>query len=160
MSGRRDAEALASDLRVAVDSLAEDLQTLSESLEQLATHMDETEERLARRSNEMLLSGALAQRPPAGVADRIFVSDDEPRLYYDLGSAWVSPGVIRIFTPAVVAAQRSVTLAVAMTTATYFVVVEMTWWSAWRWTTKTATTLTIDFAVPAPAGAQLRVGLL
>src|SRR5215475_6799766 len=76
LSGSASPVALARDLQKAVASLAEDIGALAESMARLSRHLDDVEDRLAHRVNDMILSGLLAERPPAGVADRIFFEID------------------------------------------------------------------------------------
>ena len=75
-------------------ALRADLEALRQAQEALRRQIDDMEDRIVRRLNEMLLSGTLAQRPAAGVADRIYWATDQAsgsRLSFDTGSAWVNP---------------------------------------------------------------------
>lgn len=75
-------------------ALRADLDALREANRTLRKQIDDMEDRIVRRLNEMLLSGTLAQRPAAGVADRIYVATDQAagsRLRIDSGTAWIAP---------------------------------------------------------------------
>lgn len=75
-------------------ALRADLDALRKANEALRKQLDDMEDRIVRRVNEMVLSGTLAQRPTAGVADRIYWATDQAsgsRLSFDTGSAWVNP---------------------------------------------------------------------
>lgn len=72
----------------------EDMQALRRTIEQLVLVVEQLEDRLSRRLNEMLISGTLANRPAAAIADRIYMSTDQAagsRLAYDSGTAWLAP---------------------------------------------------------------------
>ena len=74
--------------------LRRDLDALRDGLRHLTEQVNGMEERIVRRLNEMVLSGTLAQRPAAGVADRIYVSTDQAvgaRMVFDNGTAWIAP---------------------------------------------------------------------
>ena len=71
-----------------------DVRALYDFVGALQREIQELYKTLARRSNEMLLSGTLANRPDAGIQDRIYFATDQAvgsRLTYDDGTAWVAP---------------------------------------------------------------------
>lgn len=75
-------------------TLAANQQALLRFAVDLQQQLAEAYKVLSKRSNEMLVSGPLAQRPTAGVQDRIFFATDQApgaRVYYDTGSAWTQP---------------------------------------------------------------------
>lgn len=75
-------------------ALRADLEALREANRALRKQLDDMEDRIVRRVNEMLLSGTLAQRPAAGVADRIYQATDQAagsRMTFDTGTAWQAP---------------------------------------------------------------------
>lgn len=73
-------------------ALARDIRVLSEYLTRLQRQLDRIQLTLTGRINQMLMSGTLAQRPAAGVQDRLYVATDQAsgsRFYYDTGTAWL-----------------------------------------------------------------------
>ena len=162
LSGRTDGDSLRADLRMTVDGLMEDLRALAEAQEQLGTQMTNVEDRLARRLNQMVLSGTLAQRPAAGVADRLYlvVTNHVPgALYFDDGTQWMLVGSPTLDTQRATLADgaTSQTFTVAQTSAIYVAVFATTWWTMVRITVQTATVLTVAFSNPAAAGDVITV---
>ena len=74
--------------------LRADVDALRTALTHLTDQVNQMEDRIVRRLNELVLSGTLAQRPAAGVADRLYFSTDQAvgaRLRFDDGTAWQAP---------------------------------------------------------------------
>ena len=77
-----------------VDALQKDVQALRKAVDDLIGRLNRMEDKLVRRVNEVILSGTLAQRPAAGVGDRLYFSTDQAvgaRLRFDDGTAWQAP---------------------------------------------------------------------
>lgn len=80
LSGRQDPAALRADL----EAMAQWADALRREIEQLY-------DTLSRQTNELLMSGNLADRPSAGVRGRVFWATDQAsgsRLAIDTGSTW------------------------------------------------------------------------
>jgi hypothetical protein len=79
----------------------DDAKTLRRNLEALLGYtrdlqkqLDEAYRLLVRRTEGMMMSSPLAQRPPAGIANRIHFATDQAsgsRFTFDDGTAWRSP---------------------------------------------------------------------
>lgn len=68
---------------------------LAMNISRLMTYSQRLQEQLnnsyhlaSQASDELLLSGPIAQRPPAGITDRLFWATDTFTAYYDDGTAW------------------------------------------------------------------------
>ena len=77
-------------------SLKADVAALAEYATRVTLALHDLYDTLSRRSNEMLQSGTLADRPAAGPGDRIYLATDQAagsRLTYDAGtsSGWLAP---------------------------------------------------------------------
>jgi hypothetical protein len=85
--------------RQAILSLQQQMQTKAEQsnrllnlIKALEQRVDAMDQLLSRRINEMQFSDVLANRPPAGLQDRLFIATDQAagsNAYYDTGAAWV-----------------------------------------------------------------------
>ena len=65
------------------------LRSLLAALETQQRAMEAGYDRLVKRVNEMILSGTTAQRPPAGVQNRIYYNTTTGTIQFDTGSSWV-----------------------------------------------------------------------
>lgn len=75
--GRADPAALRRDLDLTLVAVAK-----------IQSRLNLVDDRLAKRVNEMLLSGLLADRPTPGIQDRLFFTLDTGDTYYDDGRVW------------------------------------------------------------------------
>mgnify|MGYP001612568829 CR=1 FL=1 len=81
-------------LRKRVEELEDYQRVVGEKLNEIIKALADVDDALSRRLNEILLSGALADRPTAGIADRFFFATDQAvgaRLVFDDGSNWLAP---------------------------------------------------------------------
>ncbi len=75
-----------------VQALAGDVRALARFCGEVARALSAVDDQLSRRLNELLISGTLAERPTAGLQDRLYIASDQAagsNLYWDSGSAWV-----------------------------------------------------------------------
>jgi hypothetical protein len=73
-------------------ALRRDLDLVLVALAKVQARLNLVDDQFSRRMNEMLTSGLLADRPPHGVADRLFYATDTGATYYDAGTgAWQGP---------------------------------------------------------------------
>lgn len=138
-------------------ALVTDVEALSAAHEAFIRHVDETVNRMTKRINEMILSGTLAERPDAGVADRIYlvIVDHTPGpLYFDDGTQWILVGSPTSDAQRFVMAAGGFTHAftVDQPNATYAPSFSTTWYTMIKITRQTLTTLTVEFSNPAEAG--------
>lgn len=145
-------------------ALADDVRALRDAVADLSKRLDESESRIVRRVNEMILSGPIAERPAAGVADRLFFSTDTPdavNATFDTGTEWVSFLTATVFRRSVPAGDRTATFNFAsLGTANYIPLFSTNWATIVRWSSRTATQLVATFSVVAPPNAQLLVAIL
>ena len=76
------------------EAMRRNQQKLEAAIRRLEDQLVFLEDKLARRMNEMLVSGTLANRPAAAIQDRIYFATDQApgsRFYYDSGTAWLAP---------------------------------------------------------------------
>lgn len=74
------------------DALRADLEALAKAFDVLQDRLGQVDDMLSGRINELLLSDTLANRPTAGVTDRLFVATDQAagsNHFWDSGTAWV-----------------------------------------------------------------------
>lgn len=69
-----------------IETAAAQLRQVHEDMVALQRSLDVAYDTITRRSNEMLMSGTLAQRPPSGVRDRFYYATDTGQLFYDDGT--------------------------------------------------------------------------
>ena len=90
-AGQQRTEVDLAALRTRVLELEDMIGTLVAKVNELLGAVGVVDDTLSRRLNEILISGALADRPTAEVTDRLYWATDQSsgaRLYYDTGSAW------------------------------------------------------------------------
>jgi hypothetical protein len=76
---------------LSVNELKSDVQKLSRGYQTLLIQVANLDQKLAKRINELLLSGTLAERPAPGIRDRIYFATDQPvgqGWYWDTGTTW------------------------------------------------------------------------
>lgn len=134
-----------------------DSRALADAQGLLTQHLDETENRLAKRLNEMLLSGTIAQRPAAGVADRIYWITDQEQLSFDDGTAWKTGTGAATQQVAMTPDAPTSTIVVSEASASYVPTFTTTWFTMIRVLTQTATQLVVEFSNPPQAGDVLSV---
>lgn len=144
------------------NALLADVGVLADGHDELIRHVDQFVDRITRRVNEMILSGTLAERPAAGVADRIYlvVTNHVPGpMYFDDGGQWILVGSPTLETQRATLTDGAVshTFTVAQASALYMPSFSTTWWTMLKVTTQTGTALTVQFSNPATAGDVLTV---
>lgn len=142
--------------------LRENFRALLRSYDTLVDAIENTHNRLTKRINEMVLSGTLAERPVAGVADRLYfvVVDHTPGpLYFDDGTQWVLVGspTAESHRAVLVDGETTHTFTMQQDGSVYTPSFSMTWWTMVKISAQTPTALTVNFSNPSTAGDVLTV---
>ena len=72
-----------------VDQLFKQVENMIEYLRLQQLVLNQLQNTLAVRINEMILSGTTAERPAAGVQNRVYYNTSTNSLQFDKGTAWV-----------------------------------------------------------------------